>query len=220
MSSTQNKPTTILITRHGSSEHNLRTDVFMGRAPESRLTDTGREQARLLGGRLKKEGEPVDHIVCSSLVRTRETADLIASCLGIEGVRGEDAFWELSKGSWEGSMTKPPPPEMQAAVDAAPFTYRYENGESYQDVVARIAPVFDDLVTAHPGERILLVLHGDVIRALLYHIIRFPPHRIADFAVESCSLSEVRLVRGRYCIIRLNDTSQLGKFRSEAGNPF
>lgn len=34
--------TRIYLTRHGLSEHNLNTEVFMGRSPASRLVEEGR----------------------------------------------------------------------------------------------------------------------------------------------------------------------------------
>src|SRR5262245_15869136 len=96
---------TVLLTRHGESEHNLNTRFYMGRAPESRLTAQGREQAARLGRHLAAS-RPVGTIVASSLPRTVETAELVAKALGSAQVRTEDAFWELSKGDWEARMPR------------------------------------------------------------------------------------------------------------------
>lgn len=200
--------TRIYITRHGVSEHNLNTEVFMGRSPASRLTDEGRAQATRLGERLAREAA-VTRIVCSSLPRTMETADLIADEIGCARPMPEDAFWELDKGSWEGAMPRDLPPEVAREVAAEPFTYRYGGGESYSDVVDRAGPAFEKWVAELRGETPLFVLHGDVIRALLFHLIRFPRGKISDFVIDPCSLSEFNFADGRYEVLRLNDASHL-----------
>ena len=207
--------TIIYLTRHGLSEHNLKTDVYMGRSPESRLVDAGREQARRLGARLLDDGlaaeKRVQKIIASSLPRTEETASLIAEALGLENVETEDAFWELSKGDWEGVMPRWDLPEPVAkALSADPFGFRYPGGESYRDVTARVAPAFDTHVAANPGVPLLFVLHGDVLRALLHHTLRFPPEKIGDFIIDPCSLTELRWKEGRYHLARFNDGAHLG----------
>jgi broad specificity phosphatase PhoE len=200
---------TAYVTRHGLSEHNLRSEVFMGRAPESRLLPEGREQARRLAARLARRGD-VRRIVTSSLPRARETGELIGAALGLGRIESEDAFWELSKGDWEGRMPRAPlPPEIQRALDADPFGFRYPRGESYRDVSERVGPAFERCMAAGAGEGVLFVLHGDVIRALLYHLLRFAPQKIGDFVTDPCSLSEFQQSGGRYHLVRFNDSSHL-----------
>lgn len=198
----------IYITRHGVSEHNLNTEVFMGRSPASRLIDEGRTQATRLGERLAREAA-VTRIVCSSLPRTMETAELIAAEIGCAPPLPEDAFWELDKGSWEGAMPLELPPEVARELAAAPFTYCYGGGESYLDVVGRAAPAFEWWVAELQGQTPLFVLHGDVIRALLFHLIRFPRGKISDFVIDPCSISEFSFAGERYEMVRLNDAGHL-----------
>ncbi|MCZ6558936.1 MAG: histidine phosphatase family protein [SAR324 cluster bacterium] len=202
--------TSITITRHGESEHNLITRVFMGRSPNSMLTETGREQARKLGRRLAGEAA-VGQIIASSLPRTMETAALIAEQLGLAEPIADEAFWELDKGDWEGAMVRPPPPEIAQAVRTDPFSYRYGGAESYQDVVGRAAPAFQRWVDKFAGGRLLFVLHGDVIRALLYHLLEFPPHRISDFVIDPCSITQFNFAEGRYELLRLNDAAHISR---------
>ncbi|MEE8394562.1 MAG: histidine phosphatase family protein [bacterium] len=204
--------TRVLLTRHGFSEHNRNTAVFQGRAPSSLLAPEGREQARLLGQRLAK-GATIDRIVHSSLPRTRETAEIIAEIAAVTRLQPEDAFWDLSKGDWEGSMPIELPPALQRQMDADPFDFHYGAGESFRDVVARAAPAFDRWVGGGPGETLLFVVHADVIRAILFHLIGFPERRIADFEVGLCALFEFEidpgLGRERCRVVLLNDTSHL-----------
>ncbi len=204
--------TTIYVTRHGEGEHNLRSEVFMGRSPEAQLTEAGREQARVLGRRLARE-TAIGRIIASSLPRTMETARLIAAELGLDEPQAEDAFWELDKGDWEGAMPRPPPPEVARAVAADPYSYRYGGGESYRDVAARVVPAFDRWVAAYAGETLLFVLHGDVIRALLRHLIGFPQDKVSDFVIDPCSISRFTRADGRFEVGCLNDAAHLAGLR-------
>ncbi len=120
---------TIYITRHGFSEHNRRTEVFMGRAPDSRLTEEGRRQARQLGERLAA-GTNLHEIVCSSLPRTVETARIIGDATGVSNIHDDDALWELSKGEWEGRMPRELPREVAREMGDNPFDFTYGNGAS------------------------------------------------------------------------------------------
>ena len=210
-------PATLYLTRHGVSEHNTNTLFYMGRAPASRLVELGRLQAQSLGRRLARQGRP-SRIIASSLPRTMETAELIAREAGISQVQGEDAFWELNKGQWEGRMRRDGvPAETAAAIKADPFRFRYPGGESYQDVVNRVVPALDTWREKLSGETALFVLHGDVIRAVLYHLLRFPPDRIRDAVISPCSLSEFLYEEGHYRMVRYNDESHLIQDGLESG---
>ena len=60
---------TLLLLRHAEAEGTR--PGFRDR--DRRLTERGREQAAAVGERIRAEGWTVDHVLCSSAVRTRET---------------------------------------------------------------------------------------------------------------------------------------------------
>ena len=190
---------TLLITRHGLSAHNLRTDFFMGRSPDADLLPQGHAQARALGLRLGQEFT-IDAIVASSLPRTMDTARTIRAAMaevnpqaGEIPLHGEDAFWELSKGEWEGVMPRANlPQDIAGALRADPHGFRYPGGESYADVEARVGPAFDRWAATESAHTMLFVLHGDVIRSLMRHLLDFPPHRIGDYETSPCGLTVFR----------------------------
>lgn len=204
--------TVIYLTRHGQGEHNLDSSVIKGRAPTARLTELGRDQARRLAARLAGPLSP-QRIVCSSLPRTLETATIVAERLGTAAestpVHGEDALWDLSKGNWEGVMPLPLPEDIQQAIDADPLGFRYGDGESFRDVIARVEPCFDRWLERAAGERILFVLHADIVLAILHRKTGFPTDRISHFTIHPCSLTEIHLRDGVYTSVRLNDTDHL-----------
>jgi probable phosphoglycerate mutase len=209
-------PPPVLLTRHGLSEHNLETRVYMGRSPASRLVAEGRRQALALGAYLSRTA-PVQRIVASSLPRTLETAELIAGQLGHIPVQGDDAFWELSKGSWEGSMPRENVPEPErSAWEQRPFEFRFPQGESYALVAARVAPAFEGWIARCGQERLLFVLHGDVLCALLYRLLHFPAEDIRRYVVLPCSLTEVVRAGGEWRMPRFSEHSFL---TGEPDNP-
>jgi broad specificity phosphatase PhoE len=83
-----------IFTRHGESEGN-RDGIMQGRLP-SRLTDTGRTQARETGSALISR--PPDVILSSPLTRARETAEIIAETAGVTGVVVCEELTEIDTG--------------------------------------------------------------------------------------------------------------------------
>jgi len=196
-----------LLTRHGLSEHNLNTRVFMGRAPHSRLTDAGRAQAGALGQHLARSCR-VDQIVSSSILRCVETAAILAECLGVPA-HPDDALAELSKGDWEGRMPRDGVPEpIQRELDADPFHFRFPGGESFADAQARAAPAFDRWEQRFKNRTVLYVLHADILAALLQHVLGFPHRKIRDYLVAPCSLTRLERLEGRYLLLGRNEAPE------------
>lgn len=67
------KPRYIYLVRHGESVGNIGTTV---QVPEEPLSARGREQAAFVGKRLAADVQ-LDHVLVSTMARTRETADII-----------------------------------------------------------------------------------------------------------------------------------------------
>jgi phosphohistidine phosphatase len=65
------------------------------------LTPAGRDQARALGARLRKDGVSPDAIVTSPLLRAHETALLLGEALGVTPVTDD----RLAPGATAGSVT-------------------------------------------------------------------------------------------------------------------
>jgi broad specificity phosphatase PhoE len=79
---------TLYLLRHGQASFG--TDNY------DQLSPTGREQAQVLGQFFAESGERIDRIYSGSLVRQRETADLLADALGMSrsDILVESAFDE------------------------------------------------------------------------------------------------------------------------------
>jgi probable phosphoglycerate mutase len=69
--------------RHGESQANV-DGVFVGPNTPTPLTDRGRQQSKEAGMKLKESGLLIDHIVSSTLVRAKDTAEIIAGIIGYD----------------------------------------------------------------------------------------------------------------------------------------
>jgi probable phosphoglycerate mutase len=110
---------------------------------------------------------------CSPLSRTVETARLIAGKCGLEPAF-VDGLREIRHGHWEG-LTRADVEQRYADEYAAweedPFTFAPEGGESGVAVLARSLPALREIVTRHPGQRVLVVSHKATIRLLLSSLL-------------------------------------------------
>ncbi len=66
--------------------HSIAVGADFQTTDESRwLTEQGRKLAEVAGQALQKSGRPMECIVCSPLVRTVQTAEIVAACLSYSG---------------------------------------------------------------------------------------------------------------------------------------
>src|SRR5437763_11212331 len=126
--------TRVFLVRHGSTELSAE-DRFAG-AVDVLLSDDGRNQARMLGGRLAHE--KVAAVYASPMKRTVETARLIAEPAGLD-VETVDAVREIAHGRWEGKTRADVEREFEGEYnrwEEDPFTFAPEGGESGLQVTA------------------------------------------------------------------------------------
>ena len=167
--------TRLYLARHGATQ--LTAENRFSGSVGVDLSDEGRRQASRLGERLAREG--ITALYSSPLGRALDTARLIAGQLGREGgvvpeVLTRDGLREISHGHWEGmarNEVETRYAEEYAAWEEDPFTFAPEEGESGVAVLARVLPVVREIVTAHPGERVLVVSHKATIRLLLCSLL-------------------------------------------------
>jgi broad specificity phosphatase PhoE len=162
-------PTRVFLVRHGATQ--LTAENRFSGAVGVELSDEGRWQAARLGERL--QDEKVVAIYSSPLSRTMDTARIIAGPSEVP-IQTRDGLREISHGRWEG-LTRAEVEERfvgeYAAWEEDPFTFAPEGGESGLAVLARALPVMREIVTAHPGDRVLVVSHKATIRLLLCSLL-------------------------------------------------
>jgi probable phosphoglycerate mutase len=180
--------TRVYLVRHGATELTAE-DRFAG-AIDVRLSDEGREQARLLGERLA--ADPIGVVFASPMVRTMDTAALIAAPHGIE-VTPVDGLREIAHGRWERKTraeVEQEFPEEYARYEMDPYSFAPTGGESGLLVTARALPALLKIVQEHADQRILVVSHKATIRLLLSSLIGIDPRKYRDRLDQSpCALN-------------------------------
>ncbi len=131
------------------------------------ITEKGIEQMHRLAGLLA--GKRISAVYSSDLIRSLKGADIISKNLGLP-YKALRELRERSVGVWEGLTAeeiKERYPEEYIRWRADLLNYRPPSGECVYDVRDRILPVFRELVGAHAGEEIAMLLHGGVNRIIL-----------------------------------------------------
>jgi broad specificity phosphatase PhoE len=154
--------TSVLLARHGESDWN-RSKQWQGFADRP-LTDLGREQAAELARRLDET--ELDAVYSSDLQRARDTAEIVARTKGLT-VQTTPDLREVDVGSWSG---------LTRAEAEARYPEQYarwlrggegwDDGETYEQLGARVVRAIRRIATEHEGERVLVVAHGGTIRAV------------------------------------------------------
>lgn len=154
----------LYLIRHGETDWN-REARYQGQR-DIPLNDTGRIQAKRNGDVLKpylselKDAE----FVASPLSRAVETMTILRKSLGLppDRFRCDAQLRELHYGHWEGQLQSELPkidPDGAAAKSLDPFGWRPRGGESYEDLMRRVAPWLD-----HLERTTVAVTHGGVTR--------------------------------------------------------
>lgn len=160
----------VLWARHGENVANL-TRTFSYRVFDGELTDTGRQQAQELAGRLADGGgEPVGLLACSPLRRARQTAEIVGHRLGLAVALELEDLREVNvgeldgrsdAGSWD-TYTR-----VITAWRAGDTGARFPGGEDCAELCARIRRALTAVARAAGDSRSLLVAHGANLRAAL-----------------------------------------------------
>lgn len=154
-------PATIVLVRHGETDWN-RERRFQGHA-DTPLNAAGRAQARDVAHLLS--GERFSAVYTSPLRRASETAMIVGRSLGLEP-RELEALREIDVGDWQGLTVDEVQARFPERLDAASRS-GWPNGETHEELGARVLPALLDLARAHSGRRILGVTHAGPIRAAL-----------------------------------------------------
>lgn len=170
-----------VIVRHGQSQWNLE-NRFTGNV-DTPLTDLGRHEARQAGALLKQDRFQIGFT--SVLQRAIETMDIILHETGQTDLLLERsaALNERMYGQLQGLNKE----EIAAKFGAGQF-FRWRRGyddqppggESLADTYHRVIPYFDSAILPHlqADENVLVVAHGNSLRALLMRLEGISPKGI------------------------------------------
>ena len=216
--------TDLLIVRHGESAP-ARADApapTVDGHSDPELAPEGREQAERLGERLAHEA--IDAIYVTTLQRTAQTAAPLAKRLGLEPIVEPD-LREIYLGEWEGVAFRKYVAERHPIAVQMLTEQRWDaipGAETNDEFATRVRRGLDRIIAAHPGQRVVVVVHGGVIGQLIGLVIGTSP--FSFIGADNASISQIVAMPtgtdARPLIVRrFNDTAHLDPVFSIAPEP-
>ena len=132
--------------------------------------------------------------VASPMIRARDTAAaILARCDDSPTLATEPALREQSFGAWEGEPFSQinDGPGGRYPFWIAPADCRAPQGESFADLMDRVAPALDRLTAAHAGRDIVAVSHGGTIRSALGIALGLPAEAALRLTVDNLSITRL-----------------------------
>jgi enolase len=197
------------VMRHGESIWN-KENKFTGWT-DVELSENGEKEAIIAGEKLKKIN--FDHIICSDLKRTKQTADLVIENKNIiftisPEVKERD-YGDLT-GIVKSDLMKKYG-ETQIQIWRRSYYQRPPNGENLEDVKNRIGPFFDEFILPllKDNKNVLLVSHGNALRALFVHLGFKDEKSIEHFELATATPICIKVFENDYYY--LNDYELVGR---------
>jgi len=179
---------TVLMVRHAA--HDNVGGFLAGRMEGVSLGPAGRKQAERLAERLR--GADIAAIHASPRERCRETAEAIATACGLPAPQVAAELDEIDFGRWSGSTF--------AELDADPLWRRWNAvrsccrtpaGESMLDVQQRALRYIEALAAENVGNRVAVVSHADVIKAVVMHVLGLSVDAWPRFDIAPASVTTI-----------------------------
>ena len=194
----------LVIIRHGESLWNLE-NKFTGWT-DVELTSRGEEEAKKAGKILKLNGFSFDIAYTSKLIRAIKTLNLCLSEMklqrisihkswrlnerhygalqGLNKLETVRKFGEKQVAIWRRSYDIPPPQNYNNSIEdgiTAP------SSESLKDVKSRFMPLWENEISRKilTNEKVLVVAHGNSLRALIKHVGNISKENIAKVNIPT-----------------------------------
>ena len=199
--------TTVLLVRHGATA--TTGTVLPGRAPGLHLSEHGVAQAEALAPRLAELSRRPSALYVSPLERARETAAPIARALRLRPFV-EKGLLECDFGSWTGKRLSALRRRSDwRAVQHAPSTFRFPEGESFAEMQLRIWSTLERLARQHRNRTIVVVSHADPIKAAVTFALGVPLDLFQRTVVSTCSVSAISFTDSTPVVLCVNSTGTL-----------
>ena len=178
----------LTLLRHGQSQWNLE-NRFTGWV-DIDLSPLGEEEARKAGEHLK--GVPFDVLFTSVLKRAIRTADIALDVAGVKDIptKRDQALNERHYGDLQG-LNKKETAEIHGEELVHTWRRSYDvpppNGESLKDTQERVAPYYQQEIVPllKEGKDVLVVAHGNSLRALIMFVEKLTPEQILKTEVAT-----------------------------------
>ena len=200
--------TVFTVIRHGETAANVNC-VIQGQS-DVPLSPAGEKQALLLGRRWR--GRRFDAVYSSDLSRALRTAELVTG--GAEIVPTPE-LREMDLGAWVGRTTAEIAEKFAdewRAFRSATLDCRATGGETRRELLERTTRFFRNAAAKHPGQNVLVVTHGGVLRVFFLMLMGGSLNEGALLpSTGNTGISTVRYDpdTDRWRLITWNDTAHL-----------
>ena len=200
--------TKIYLIRHAEAEGNLYRRIH-GRY-DSLVTENGKRQIEALSKRF--EGEHIDAVYVSPLLRTHITAAAICTSRGLTPKIDAD-LTEADLGQWEDRTfgdVEWEDRELLSVFNLNPAEWSVEGSERLEDMPRRMAGALTRIGEENDGKTVAVFTHGLVKRAFLCSIMGIPLAEISS--VKHSDNTAVTLLHydgGQFEIQYINDVSHM-----------
>ncbi len=199
--------TELILIRHGETDWN-RELRFQGQV-DVPLNAIGHAQAQRVATQLA--GELVQHLVCSDLLRTRQTAMPAAQMLGMMAIN-DQALREQNFGVVDGMRAQDIQtqyPQAWMAWSAFDADFAFEGGESTRSFHGRVMTALRQLADTRRGQRLLVVTHGGVLDMVYRTALGLPLSGPRQSVIPNGAINRVRVDQERVEIVSWAETGHL-----------
>jgi 2,3-bisphosphoglycerate-dependent phosphoglycerate mutase len=186
--------TKLVLVRHGQAICNVERTIE-GRATCRGLSELGRAQGKALAERLVKENFKPDVVVSSPIRRAAETAQIITATMqSVEPIFDAD-FEEVRPGEAEGMTWDQYSAFFGTTEGWDPNVPFAPGAEAWRTFAQRVSTALNRITKAHEGKTVLVVAHGGVVDASMFHYFGLDPEVQSpiDFETSNTSITEWQL---------------------------
>ena len=170
----------LIIVRHGETDYNVQ-GRYTGQTDIS-LNAAGMEQARLTAEKLRDEA--IDLIICSTLKRAIETANIINKKLHLPMLERNELI-ELCMGVYQG-LTK------EEIIEKYPEMWESQSPKGREDFSAvedRVFKVIEDIKREYSGKNVLVVTHGYIAKVINKYFNNPSEEEFHKYFLHNCDYS-------------------------------
>ncbi|WP_434453355.1 bifunctional RNase H/acid phosphatase [Lentzea sp. E54] len=202
------EPTRLILLRHGQTK--LSVDRRYSGRGDHPLTEFGQEQAEKAASRLSTL-DGIAAVISSPLQRALQTARKLGDKVGLEVVTHQGLI-ETDFGAWEG-LTFAEASERDPEVHRrwlGDTSVRPPQGESFDEVHARVRKARTDIISRYGGKTLVLVSHVTPIKTLLRQALDVGPQFLFRMHLDLTGVSIAEFYPDGHASVKLvNDTSHL-----------
>lgn len=185
-----------------------------GRLLDEGLNEMGVHQAERLRDRFLANNVEFDVLISSTMLRAKQTADIIAPALDLPIILDSDVEeWRNTDGNITpeefSEKLRPLSPEQRV------FMRPVESGETWTEFMFRACTALNRITQDYAGKKIVVVCHGGIVEAAFmlfceFNILKAPPIVIDP---AHTSITHWFLLQGqsgkRWMLVNYNDTGHL-----------